>query len=165
MTCFICKRTFSVNFHLITHLNIIHDPKSLSELKCLEPNCFRVLTNLHSFKKHLTQHNNILDISRNIPSIANDSHNTLVLDSACLPILNKIIPSSSKYNSKSITIDTFINTLNYSSVTLASKWYNNSIIPRKIIQVLFSDIQQFNNSFISLLKEKLLEITIANSKS
>lgn len=86
----------------------------------------------------------------------------MVLDSAYLPILNKIIPSSSKYNSESITIDTFKNTLNYSSVTLASKWYNNSKIPRKIIQVLFSDIQQFNNSFLSLLKEKLLEITITN---
>lgn len=34
MTCFICKRTFSVTSHLLTYLNIIHDPKSLSEFKC-----------------------------------------------------------------------------------------------------------------------------------
>lgn len=43
-------------------------------------------------------------------------------------------------------------------MTLASKWYSNSIIPRKIIQVLFNDIRQFNNSFLSLLKDKMLEV-------
>jgi len=30
--CFICNQTFSLNSNLITHLNIFHDPKSLTEL-------------------------------------------------------------------------------------------------------------------------------------
>lgn len=128
----------------------------------LNVNCFRVLTNLHSSKKHMTHHTNILNVPRNIRSTTNDSHNTLVLDNANLPIVNKIVPSSSKSNSKSITVDTFIKTINNSSAILASKWYNNSIIPRKIIQVLFNNIQQFNNSFLSLLKKKLLEIKTEN---
>lgn len=163
-SCFICKHAFNLNSHLITHLNIFHDPKSLTEFNCVEPNCYRIFSTLHSYRNHLTKHTNLSDthnVPGNLPS-TNDVHTIPILDTINSSNLNNIIPSSSNYNPRSITINKFIDTLHFSSVTLASKWYNNSVLPRKIIQVLFDDIQEFNNSFLFLLKEKLQEIIRQN---
>lgn len=152
--CFICKDTFNLNSNLITHLNIFHDPKSLTEFKCLEPNCCRVLTTFHSYKNHLTQHANLPNISTSNDYLNFTRENrTSPLHLVSPPILNDDL-SSSQHCTEPITNKQFNNTLNFNSISLASKWYNNSAIPRKIIQVLFDDIQQFNYSFLSFLKKK-----------
>lgn len=158
--CFMCKSIFRINSHLISHLNIFHDVKSISEFKCLEPGCYRVLSTFHSFKNHIVQHKNVL-IENNKPDnlpVSTSKQEYSDSNIVNLPFSNEIISSKSNINSKPISVDNFIDTLRCSTVTLASKWYSNSIIPRKIIQVLFNDIRQFNNSFLSLLKDKMLEV-------
>lgn len=78
--CYICKHTFNLNSNLITHLNIFHDPKSLTEFKCLEPNCYRILTTFHSYKNHLTQHTNMPNISTSNDNLNfTREHNTSAL--------------------------------------------------------------------------------------
>jgi len=55
-----CKSKLKINSHLISHLNIFHDVKSISEFKCLETGCYRVLHTFHSFKNHKGQHKDVL---------------------------------------------------------------------------------------------------------
>ncbi|CAI6360368.1 unnamed protein product [Macrosiphum euphorbiae] len=102
--CFICNQTFSLNSNLITHLNIFHDPKSLMEFKCLEPNCCRVLTTFHSYKNHLTLHTNLPDVSTSNEYLNfTKEHKTSALHFVSCPVLNDDIPSS-HHCTESITI-------------------------------------------------------------
>lgn len=146
--CFICNCTFNLNSHLITHLNIFHDPKSLTKFKCLEPNCCRVLTTFHSYKNYLTQHTNLPDV----PTFSDDTifttsieYNSVIDIVDPLTLNDDILSSSNLDCPELVTINTFNKALHYNLLSLASKWYNNSVIPRKIVQVLFDDIHQFNN--------------------
>lgn len=164
-SCFLCNLTFKFNSHLIKHLNIFHDHKSIDVFKCSELKCFRIFNTFHSFKNHLKQHKNFQTLkhteshqSYNSPFIINPQ-NTPSFDSFSL-VENKVSPTNS--NLESITINNFIETLQSNTVLLASKWYNDNIIPRKIIQTLFDDIQLFNNSFLSDLKTKIFEIIKLN---
>jgi len=102
--------------------------KSVSEFKCLETGCYRVLSTFHSFKNHIAQHkvvlveNNKLD---NFPvSTSKKEHADLNIVNS--PTLNEIISSNSNNSSDQISVDNFIDTLRCSSVTVASKWDSNS---------------------------------------
>jgi len=54
---------FKINAQLISHLNIFHDVKPVSEFKCLEPGYYRVLSNFHFFKNHINQHKDVLVVN------------------------------------------------------------------------------------------------------
>lgn len=47
---------FKLLNHFYIHINIFHDPKTISEFICKETNCFRKFSNFNSFKKHNNNH-------------------------------------------------------------------------------------------------------------
>jgi len=57
--CWICESNFLETKFLISHLDIFHDLNSITEFKCKKPNCYRTLSNLNAFKKHLKSHSNV----------------------------------------------------------------------------------------------------------
>jgi len=164
-SCFLCNTKFNLKSHLLIHINIFHDPKSIGEFKCNELNCFRIFNTFHSFKNHLNQHNDIdthinTPLSCNLPVITTTSRGSSDLNNLHSFIENDNYPP--KPQAEPITITEFVVTLQSSTVSLASKWYSNNSIPRKIIKTLFEDIQFFNDSFLCNLKTKMLEIIDLN---
>jgi hypothetical protein len=55
--------------------------------------------------------------------------------------------------------------LKTNTLLLAAKWYSNKVIPRKEVKVLFDDVQYFNNSFLHVLKNKVMDNLKSNSNS
>lgn len=157
VSCFLCKNTFKCNNHLFVHLNIFHNIESISEFKCNEQFCFRSFSNLRSYKNHMNQHE--LFFTKNINS--NNSHiqtfnvnqeldATLNISTAVHAKTQEYIPNTSD-NTISvplIDIECFKQILKTNALLLAAKWYSNKVIPRKEVQVLFDDVQYFNNSFL-----------------
>jgi hypothetical protein len=77
------------------------------------------------------------------------------------------IPNSSnnKTSVPVIDIEKFKHILKTNTLLLEAKWYSNKIIPRKEVQVLFDDVQYFNNSFLHVLKNKVMDNLKSNSNS
>jgi hypothetical protein len=77
------------------------------------------------------------------------------------------IPNSSnnKTSVPVIGIEKFKHILKTNTLLLAAKWYSNKVIPRKEVQVLFDNVQYFNNSFLHVLKNKVMDNLKSNSNS
>jgi hypothetical protein len=80
---------------------------------------------------------------------------------------NDHIPNSSnnKTSVPVIGIEKFKHILKTNTLLLAAKWYSNKVILRKEVQVLFYDVQNFNNSFLHALKNKVMDNLKSNSNS
>lgn len=89
------------------------------------------------------------------------------------PILNNVTQCKDKpNNSQNIMsvpftndIEHFKHILKTDTLLLAAKWYSNKVIPRKEVQILFSDVQYFNNSFLHILKNKVINSLSCNCNS
>jgi len=55
------------------------------------------------------------------------------------------------------TLNKFKEMLQLNSILLASKWYNESGIPRNKVQALLDDVQSFIYSTLTVLKQKVLD--------
>jgi len=53
------------------------------------------------------------------------------------------------------TLENFKNILQKNAIKLVSKWYSNSAIPRKMVQILLDDVQNFNDSILINIKDKI----------
>lgn len=157
-SCFLCDSQFVQSSHLLIHLNIFHNSKSIKEFKCKQPNCFRIFGSLDSFKKHINSHplisiknNIIIDQEMNVdnyPPILTNSTIPSNFSVICEP-LEEIDPSFSaqdSLNEKKIQKNV---------INLVSKWYCNSAIPRNMVQTLLDDVQHFNNSILIDVKTKI----------
>ncbi|KAL4136250.1 hypothetical protein QTP88_007801 [Uroleucon formosanum] len=156
--------TLKSDKHVLFVKTFINDLNNI-EFKCNELNCFKIFNTFHSFKNHLNQHNNVdthinTPLSCNLPVITTTSQGSSDLNNFHSFVeTDNYLP---KPHPEPITITEFLETLQSSTVSLASKWYSNNSIPRKIIQTLFDDIQFFNDSFLFNLKTKMLEIINLN---
>lgn len=54
---FLCEYQFEVSSHLLIHLNIYHDLKSIKIFECKQLNYFRSFGSIDSFKKHINSYN------------------------------------------------------------------------------------------------------------
>jgi len=84
---------------------------------------------------------------------------TLNISTAVHSETQEYIPNSSD-NTISVSlidIECFKQILKTNALLLAAKWYSNKVIPRKEVQVLFDDVQYFNNSFLHVLKNKVVD--------
>lgn len=138
----------------------------MSEFKCNEQFCFRSFSNLRSYKNHMNQHeNNFLsqtfDIDQSLDTILN------VPTSVHTETQYDHIPNSFNNTTSvpAIGIEKFKHILKTNTLLLAAKWYSNKVIPRKEVQVLFDDVQYFNNSFLHVLKNKVMDSLKTNSNS
>lgn len=118
--CFLCNTKFNLKSHLLIHINIFHDPKSIGEFKCNELICFRIFNTFHSFKNHLNQHNDIdthinTPLSCNLPVITTTSRGSSDLNNLHSFIENDNYPP--KPQAKPITITEFVETLQSSTVS------------------------------------------------
>jgi len=160
--CWICESNFLETKFLISHLDIFHDLNCITEFKCKEPNCYRTLSNLNAFKKHLKSHNDVFS-SRVASSTCNISGSNSFLINHNVSYTNLLtnetvdknyIPCSEDTNN---TLNKFKEMLQLNSILLASKWYNESGIPRNKVQELLDDVQSFIYSTLTVLKKKVLD--------
>jgi len=79
--CFLCEYQFEVSGHLLIHLNIYHDIKSIKIFECKQLNCFRSFGSLDSFKKHISSHtfvtNNIINQQINVDKQSSSIKNNI----------------------------------------------------------------------------------------
>jgi hypothetical protein len=81
---------------------------------------------------------------------------------------NKSLKPNSSNNKTSVPvigIEKFKHILKTYTLLLAAKWYSNKVIPRKEVQIFFDDVQYFNNSFLHVLKNKVMNNLKSNSNS
>lgn len=73
--CWLCDVNFNhINF-LVNHLKIVHDFKNITELKCKEFGCYRVLSSLNAFQKHIKKHKLALSIKNPLNSTGSNINN------------------------------------------------------------------------------------------
>lgn len=77
--------------------------------------------------------------TQNIPN----SNNTTVLN---IPFLESAKVTTSEFLKQE---------LQKNALYLTSKWYSNVSIPRNIVQSLINDVQHFNDSIFSIMKQKI----------
>jgi len=160
--CWICDLNFLETKFLIYHLDIFHDLNSITVFKCKEPNCYRTLSNLNAFKRHLKSHNGVFSSQGSSSVSYNSGSNLLIIDNN-VPNNNPFTKESVDKNDITCSEDTndtlnkFKEMLRLNSILLASKWYNESGIPRNKIQELLDDVQSFIYSTLTVLKKKVLD--------
>lgn len=158
--CFLCECQFELSSHLLIHLNIFHDPKSISKFNCKHPNCFRTFGSLDLFKKHINSHSfnyvqNNITITQDI-----DNHSPILTQN----ITTKTLTSNSNTQYvNSEKIDTYVfsheslkNKIQKNAIILVSKWYSNGAIPRNMVQSLLDDVENFNASILQDITDKII---------
>ncbi|KAE9530469.1 hypothetical protein AGLY_010931 [Aphis glycines] len=130
--------------------------------QCLEVNCNRIYSSFDSFSKHCKSHNFVhkqpLD---NIPTPSNIPLNLYNDDDSCISVLND---HSAITDDQEITIAMFKEIVTGDAITLMSKWYNESVVPRNKVQTLINDVNSFNENCLQTLKTKVLH-SLENHKN
>lgn len=161
--CWLCNVNFNnINF-LVNHLKIVHDFKNITEFKCKEFGCHRVLSTLNAFQKHIKQHKLILSIENPLNSTGSNNINTNPTNSTTNynNTTNNIENDINNFDiSDNInidyTLDKFKELIQFNSLLLSSKWYNETGIPRNKVQELLNDVQSFFQTTLLILKKKIV---------
>lgn len=151
VSCFKCKKSFSLVQDLIKHISLNHP--SLTNYHCYQSRCSRSFNNIHSLRKHYSKlhgHNaSPHSITHNRVPKENDNHISLESDS-----LNSAVdldrtskatkePSPANHNEK--------NSITNELLCFISKLYTNPTLNRKVVQEIVKDCQGLLDNIFSVI--------------
>lgn len=132
---------------------LFHSFDAIPEYKCLEPNCNRTYNSFDPFSKHTKRHNHIQPLEL----IHSKSTTEFFLETTDNESSNISVDNSEIISNPSITVDQFDKLVAADGITFVSKWYNDAVIPRNIVQVLINNINLFNDNCMQILKKEVLK--------
>lgn len=172
--CWLCHTNFNEISFLINHLKILHNLKNITEFKCKEIGCYRILGTLNSFKKHIKEHtinltitNSIQSVSSNfktniseinITNIEHNKSNIENIENNSTNIENNINDNNDFSENDHCTLTKFKELIQLNSLLLVTKWYNETGVPRNKVQDILNDVQSFFYTSLLIKKKKLLII-------
>lgn len=156
--CFVCSNNFNCPIALLRHIKLFHCFDEIAEYKCLEAKCHRIYSSFDSFSKHCKSHNFVhqqpLD---NIPTPSNVPLNLILNTDNDNSLSISVLGDHSEItDDQEITVNKFKEIVTGDAITLMSKWYNESVVPRNKVQTLINDVNSFNENCLQTLKTKVL---------
>jgi len=153
--CFICFIELNQSCDLLSHIRVFHSGDKIGEYKCLVDNCSRCFSSLNSFRKHIKIHNNIIHNSGlgtfiNLPT----DNSTSQSNSGDQPSTSQI--NEVQLNGQFLNETYFKESVHNECISLISKWYNESVIPKNKVQTLINDISSMQENNINILKNNVL---------
>lgn len=163
MLCFKCERNFSTVKAYLYHLKHDHNIyKSNDFYQCIESNCFRTFSLLNSFRKHLKNVHE--SIKKCEPEKTNDfapitnKDNAEDFGIACSSKSNNFFDGIPSPDIKEGNMDVRMKAHKNHVLDFVSKLYNNSLIPRNVVQnVIESVMNIFCCGFVLEIKNCLIE--------
>lgn len=149
--CYLCLKYFDLYTGLFLHFKIVHNLRTDSTYRCREGLCRRDFQTINSFRKHVKNKHGTFQNECNISTSDNYSDTSS-------NFFNLSSSTNNTTNKRRDDFEVFEHILNTCVLQFIAKLYDNSTIPRNVIQLIVEETSDlFNSDLICFLKKYVID--------